>query len=116
MLEDAQRLAQRLGVQIAARRRACQWTQDQLAETLGVATETISRFERGATLPSLVTLQRIAQALGVRISDLLSESSSGLDDQVEVLLAWMGPLDNEARRFVMDQAKKTCDFLSEKRN
>ncbi|MBS1210580.1 MAG: helix-turn-helix domain protein [Proteobacteria bacterium] len=115
MSDDSRQLAQRLGAQISARRRTCQWSQDQLAEQLGVATETISRFERGATLPSLVTLQKLAQILGLRISDLLSESSSLPDDQAEVLLAWLRPLGKEERAFVLDQIKLSCDFLKSRK-
>jgi transcriptional regulator with XRE-family HTH domain len=111
MGETSRLLGQRLGAQIALRRRAQQWSQDQLAEQLGVATETISRFERGVTLPSLVTVQRLAEALGVRISDLLGESSVATDDQVDVMLSWMRPLDKEGRSFVMDLVKRSCDFL-----
>ncbi len=111
MTDTSRLLGRRLGAQIALRRRAHQLSQDQLAEQLGVATETISRFERGATLPSLVTVQRLAEALGVRISDLLGESSVATDDQVDVMLSWMRPLDKEGRSFVMDLVKRSCDFL-----
>lgn len=44
---ERQRLGRRLGQQIAARRKAMDLTQDQLAERLEVDAETISRFERG---------------------------------------------------------------------
>ncbi|MBK9219703.1 MAG: helix-turn-helix transcriptional regulator [Uliginosibacterium sp.] len=87
MTDTSRLLGRRLAAQIALRRRAHQLSQDQLAEQLGVATETISRFERGATLPSLVTVQRLAEALGVRIADLLGESSVATDDQVDVMLS-----------------------------
>jgi transcriptional regulator with XRE-family HTH domain len=116
MSDDSRRLPQRLGAQLSARRRACQWSQDQLAEQLGVATETISRFERGATLPSLLTLEKLAQILGVRISDLLSESSSSPDDQAEVLLAWLRPLSQAERAFVLEQAKRSSDFLKSRKD
>jgi transcriptional regulator with XRE-family HTH domain len=111
MNDDSDLLARRLGVQIAARRRACRWSQDDLAEYLGVAAETISRFERGATIPSLVTLQKLAHVLGARVSDLLAESTGLPDDQADVLLTWMRPLSAEDRAFVLDQAKLSCDFL-----
>src|SRR5438876_9671576 len=58
-----ERLAKKLGANLAVRRKARKWSQEDLAERMGVATETISRFERGATLPSLVTLQRLGQVL-----------------------------------------------------
>ena len=67
-------LASRLGTSIAERRRALGWTQAALAERIGVDAETISRFERGATLPSLLTLERLSDCLRVRVGELLTES------------------------------------------
>jgi transcriptional regulator with XRE-family HTH domain len=73
--KGAGRLARRLGENIAARRRARKWTQEELAERLGVASETISRFERGATLPSLLSLHRLGEVLKAPVAGLLVESS-----------------------------------------
>ena len=64
---------------IAALRKARNWTQSDLAERVGVDTETISRFERGATLPSLLTLEKISKSLKVGIGELLAESSAQPD-------------------------------------
>ena len=61
--EIRQQLGKRLGQRIAERRKALGWTQDQLAERLGVDAETVSRFERGVTVPALVTLDRLAGLL-----------------------------------------------------
>jgi ribosome-binding protein aMBF1 (putative translation factor) len=49
-------IANRLGKAIASERTARELTQEQLAEMLGVEQETISRFERGTTLPPLPRL------------------------------------------------------------
>jgi transcriptional regulator with XRE-family HTH domain len=43
-----------------------------VAERVGVDAETISRIERGAHLPSLPTLDRLAVALQCSAGDLLS--------------------------------------------
>lgn len=74
-------IAQRLGGRIAALRKSRRWTQAGLAERVGVDTETISRFERGATLPSLLTLEKLSQCLRVGVGELLAESSGQPDDQ-----------------------------------
>ncbi|WP_243336999.1 helix-turn-helix domain-containing protein [Anaeromyxobacter soli] len=60
----------RLGRRVAERRKAAGLTQAQLAERLGVTTETVSRLERGAVVPSLARLEAFASALGVDLSDL----------------------------------------------
>lgn len=111
MSKNSRVLAKRVGENISARRRACQWSQEQLADKLGLASDTVSRFERGVTAPSLSTIQEIAEVLGLRISDLFSESSLAPEGQVEVILAWMRPLALEERAFVLDLVKQTCDFL-----
>jgi DNA-binding XRE family transcriptional regulator len=53
---DKPDLGKFLGQQIAAHRTALNLTQNQLAERLGVEPETVSRFERGSSLPSLKRL------------------------------------------------------------
>lgn len=66
-------LPKRLGKNLAKTRKAKGWTQAALAEHFGMELESISRFERGATLPSLATLEQIAAFLDTSIADLLAE-------------------------------------------
>jgi len=108
-------LAKRVGKQISTRRKDLQWSQDQLAEKVALAPDTISRFERGVTVPSLSKLQELAEVLNLRISDLFSENSSASAVQVETVLAWMRPLEPEERTFVLDLVKRTCDFMQQKK-
>lgn len=49
-------------------------TQDQLAAVSGVHRVTIARIETGAASPKAETLKRLADALGVRIDDLMREA------------------------------------------
>jgi len=46
-------------------------TQQQLAAAVGVARVTVARVEIGAARPSLGLLERLARALGVKVSRLL---------------------------------------------
>ena len=107
----AKPLAELLGVRIAEIRKSRKWTQSQLAERLDVEPETISRFERGATVPSLHTLEKLAQTLRVSIGDLLVESSTVPDDQATRVSAWLSELKAADRAFVLDLLKRTCDHL-----
>ncbi|MDR0440953.1 MAG: helix-turn-helix domain-containing protein [Candidatus Accumulibacter sp.] len=104
-------IARRLGANIGVLRKARSWTQSDLAERVGVDTETISRFERGATLPSLLTLEKISKSLRVGVGDLLAESSAQLDDQASMLNAWLADLDEADRIFVLDLIKFACNYL-----
>jgi transcriptional regulator with XRE-family HTH domain len=111
---DASRLAKRLGKRIAERRKGLGWTQDRLAERMGVDAETISRFERGAHLPSLPTLERLATALRVEIGELLSRKAIPKLDSQTSLDAWMDGLSVEDRGFVMAVARDCSDYLRKK--
>lgn len=57
--------AKRLGKRIHARRTSLGLTQDALAETSHVSQGTISRVERGEMMPSVTTLVRLRDALGL---------------------------------------------------
>jgi transcriptional regulator with XRE-family HTH domain len=104
-------LATRLGSNLAALRKKRNWTQADLAERIGVDTETISRFERGATLPALLTLERLAQSMRVSLTELLTESSTRADDQALTLSAWLSDLGESDRLLILDVTKKLCQHL-----
>lgn len=109
--EARKRLGKRLGQRIAERRKSLDWTQDQLAERLGVDAETVSRFERGATVPSLVTLDRLARVLNTHTAELLSEASAAPSDQAMRISAWLASMPSEDSEFVVAQIKTLCDYL-----
>lgn len=108
---NSERLAKRLGKRIAARRKSLGWTQDALAERMGVDSETISRFERGAHLPSLPTLERLAIALRVEVGELLSKRSVTQPDTATALAAWMEGLSIADKEFVLSVARDCCSHL-----
>ena len=108
-------IAHRLGRNISTWRKARAWTQSELAEGVGVDTETISRFERGVTLPSLLTLEKISRYLRVGVGDLLAESSAQPDDQAAMLSAWLAELNETDRNFVLTLIKCACSHLRERK-
>lgn len=109
-------LADRLSRNIAARRRALGLTQAQIAERLGVDTETLSRFERGKHLPSLATLERLAQVLATTIAELLSEEEKAVDDEALVVTTWLSALSPSDRDFAKTLLKHCCNYLSDRRS
>lgn len=52
------------GKQLAAARRARGWTQESLAEQLGVSRQAVTKWERGAALPGPGNLLALRQCLG----------------------------------------------------
>jgi transcriptional regulator with XRE-family HTH domain len=57
-------------------------TQKKLAELSGVAAMTISQYERGRNAPKLLQLQRIANALGTPLHNLLSASDITVSEEI----------------------------------
>lgn len=60
----------KIGQQIAKIRKERNLTQAQLAEAIDVAPETISRLERGVSVPSLNTIEEISKSLNVSLKDI----------------------------------------------
>lgn len=102
-----------LGKNVAMRRKALALTQLQLAERLGVETETISRLERGTNLPSLQRLASLSEALEIPVADLLSQSVSTRSDQALMIERWLVPLTTRERRFVVESIRQLCDYIAE---
>jgi len=107
-------LALSLGKSIAEKRKQIGWTQAMVAEKVGVDTETISRFERGVSLPSLITLEKLAEVLNSTITNILAGSSSQPNDQAEIISAWLSNVNEKDRLFVTEMVKQTCRHLSAK--
>ncbi len=59
-----------LGKNIRKHRHEKGWTQEQLAEKIGVSPQAISRWEKGTTYPEMELIPALARLLGVT-TDLL---------------------------------------------
>lgn len=101
-----------LGANIAERRKNLGWTQAQLAECIGVDTETVSRFERGSNLPSLQRLEKLAGALSVPLHLLMAASSPRADDQSFIINEWISVLSAQDREFALNTLKQLCVHLA----
>ncbi len=81
------------GISIAKIRKDRELTQAQLAEMIDTTVETVSRFERGVSVPSLKTLEKISKALHVHIRELLDfeypSQKKPLIKEGEKLLAYL---------------------------
>lgn len=62
-------------------------TQEQLANTLGVSAQTVSRWECGNTLPDVMLLPDIARLYGVTVDDLYREEIQAYPSYAQRLLA-----------------------------
>lgn len=65
------KIAQKTGKKIRILRDKKKFTQFDLASKIGMHESTLGRIERGESNPPLQTINRIAQALGVKPNELL---------------------------------------------
>lgn len=111
MKKNATSLGVLLGRNIAARRNALGLTQAEFAEKLGADTVTVSRFERGSHLPSLLRLERIADALGMPLAELLSQSTNLCTDQALLIQGWIADLPESDRKLILNMMQVWCSRL-----
>jgi DNA-binding XRE family transcriptional regulator len=65
-------LAKGIGARIRATRERRGWTQQDLADRTGIRRPNIARLERGASLPNLATLNKIASGLEATLAELVT--------------------------------------------
>lgn len=71
MVEEASVLAAAIGARVKQERKARRWTLDRLAEVTGVSRRMIVNVESGEANPSINTLLRISDALGIGLPALV---------------------------------------------
>lgn len=112
MTPKEKRLAVQMGKAIAVRRQQKGLTQSELAEKIDVEQETISRFERGATLPPLGRLADIADALACSLEDLFRTGSPRPEDKAQAISKALQHLSEFDRQMVGDIVEQLCGRLA----
>jgi transcriptional regulator with XRE-family HTH domain len=70
-------LLEQMGSEIRSRRRGADLTVQQLADLAGVSRRMLTQIEQGQANPSLVTMDKLARALGVDFGTLAGASPQG---------------------------------------
>jgi transcriptional regulator with XRE-family HTH domain len=70
--ENKARRAYELGARVRALREQRGWSQAELAKRVGISTADMARFEGGGAIPTLPILDRVADALDMRLSIALT--------------------------------------------
>jgi transcriptional regulator with XRE-family HTH domain len=103
------------GLQVAAQvreiRRARHLSQRQLAGRMEVPRTYISKIENGKAIPTLGSLERLADALGVEVAQLVRDTRSRRAEEVNSILADPFLAEIAAVLPQMDQLQRTL-FLS----
>lgn len=88
----------RIGAFISERRKAKGWTQNQLAEKLGITDKAVSKWETGRSMPDLSLFVPLCALLGITLNELFAgeripeENLKEKADEVlmEVITNWLG--------------------------
>ena len=73
---DDEQVKARIGANIAFYRKQSGLTQAQLAEKLNYSDKAVSKWERGESVPDVVTLVQLAEQFGVTVNDLLVDPNA----------------------------------------
>lgn len=81
---DDEKLKNQIGANIAAYRKRGSLTQAGLAERLNYSDKAVSKWERGESMPDVVTLVQLAEQFGVTVNDLLVDPNALPEDPGKV--------------------------------
>ena len=68
---DSEKLKTQIGNNIATCRRQCNMTQAELAQKLNYSDKAVSKWERGESVPDVMTLAQLAEVFGVGLDALV---------------------------------------------
>jgi transcriptional regulator with XRE-family HTH domain len=73
---DDEKLKYQIGANIAAYRKQAGMTQSGLAEKLNYSDKAVSKWERGESIPDVITLMQLAELFEVTVNDLLADPNA----------------------------------------
>ncbi len=91
---DEEKLKSRIGTNIASYRKRAGLTQAGLAEKLNYSDKAVSKWERGESVPDVLTLVQLAQLFEVTVIELLSDS----DEPPQVHISAQQAVDKISKR------------------
>lgn len=91
-------MEQTLGKRIMENRKRLGWTQDRLAEQMGVSAQAVSKWENDQSCPDISLLPRLAELFGITVDELLGRQTEKVyegevvreekDDDKGITLNW----------------------------
>ena len=73
---DYENLKNQIGSNISAHRKRCGLTQAGLAEKLNYSDKAVSKWERGESVPDVITLVQLAELFSVTVNDLIADPNA----------------------------------------
>ena len=77
---DGEKLKYLIGGNIAAHRKRCGLTQAGLAEKLNYSDKAVSKWERGESVPDVITLVQLAEQFDITVNDLIADPNELPED------------------------------------
>jgi transcriptional regulator with XRE-family HTH domain len=115
MDKEAQRaLAQAVGKAIARKRMQAGYTQEDVAEKLGLGLGAISRVEQGIAVPTIIRLIELAELFGCRLEELLSDVPATLDDRATMIARSIAQLRPSDQTIIVELVKTLAEQFKEK--
>ena len=92
---DAEKLKSQIGANIASYRKRSGLTQAGLAEKLNYSDKAVSKWERGESIPDVLTLMQLSEQFDIKIEDLL-EDPNALPAETSAFQQAMGQVSEKA--------------------
>ena len=96
-----EKLKNQLGVNIASYRKRAGLTQAGLAEKLNYSDKAVSKWERGESIPDLLTLVQLSELFGITVNDLLVDPNALPEEK--------GPVQKVMEKAVEKTLKRKAD-------
>ncbi|WP_052134994.1 helix-turn-helix domain-containing protein [Collimonas arenae] len=104
----------KIGKTIAKKRKIAGFSQEEVAEHLGLGNEAVSRIERGVVAPSVYRLYEFADMFECGIETFLIEGSRRPTDQVEYMTQLLSKLSSADRQLIIATMERFAKRLARK--
>ena len=99
-----------IGNRIAEARKKINISQSQLAERLFISSQAVGKWERGESMPDIITFNRLAEILGVDLNYFSENFQSGTNESDSNLRAPVGPIVNKSDELSSGKQKKKLSW------
>ena len=99
---DDEKLKRQIGANITAYRKRAGLTQAGLAEKLNYSDKAVSKWERGESVPDVITLVQLAEQFGITVNDLLVDPNQ-LPEETTRFQQAMGQVSEKALKRKADK-------------
>ena len=88
--------------QVAELRKKKGFTQQAMADKLGIHVSQLKRYEKGTSQPTLDVFRKIVLALSVSADDLLFDDARGPDDDLRFHFEAVSKLDSDEKKLIKE--------------